>query len=441
MEEKFDCIIVGGGIAGLSAAMVLARANCKFLLIERGEFCGAKNVSGGVLWGTDLARLVPHYWEDDAVGFERFVRHRRLTLMDETSAFSLDFKSDHFDEQPYQGLIVLRAKFDAWLAEKVQEAIDASDCAADSLLATNVLVEEVVREQGRVVGIRAGEDVFRADCVILAEGVNNLLTRQVGLQNAYVPADHMAVGVKEVIRFGQHALEDRFQLTGQAGLTNEFVGAISDGVEGGGFLYTNHDSVSLGLVLGMKDLREKKRKPYDVLNTFKQHSAVRDMLRGGEVVEYSAHAVSLGYLDAVPKTLHADGVMVVGEAANLLMSVGKAIQGMDYAMRSGILAAETVVEAKQQGDFSAATLQRYRTALDQSYVMQDMHSFQEALHLIHGPQILGMIPNLVCDFGRQFFSITNAPTPKTRQMLHAAIGRHASYWELLKFGFKAGRAL
>ena len=61
MDEKFDCIVIGGGIAGLSAAMILARNNMKFLLIERGEFAGAKNVSGGVLWGSDLAKLVPDY--------------------------------------------------------------------------------------------------------------------------------------------------------------------------------------------------------------------------------------------------------------------------------------------------------------------------------------------------------------------------------------------
>ena len=64
MEDRFDCIIVGGGIAGLSAAMTLARAGAKFLLIERGETCGSKNVSGGVLWGSELHRLVPNYWED-----------------------------------------------------------------------------------------------------------------------------------------------------------------------------------------------------------------------------------------------------------------------------------------------------------------------------------------------------------------------------------------
>lgn len=175
MEDKFDCIIVGGGIAGLSAAMTLARGNARFLLIERGEFCGAKNVSGGVLWGSDLARLVPEYWKEDA-GFERFVSHRRLTFMDEQSAFSVDFKSNHFAETPYTGVTVLRAVFDAWFAGKVQEAIDQSEHPDESFIATDILVEEVVMEDGRVVGIRAGEETFLADCVIIAEGVNNLLT-------------------------------------------------------------------------------------------------------------------------------------------------------------------------------------------------------------------------------------------------------------------------
>ncbi len=244
MDETFDCIIVGGGVAGLSAALTLARADARFLLIERGEWAGAKNVSGGVLWGRDLAGLVPDYWEEEGAGWERFVNHRRLTFMDEGAAFSLDFKSDHFDAPPYSGVTVLRSRFDAWLAGKVQEAIDAGPHAEDSLIATDVLVEEVVRDEaGRAVGIRAGGDEFLARCVILAEGVNNLLTRQVGLQTAYVPADHLAVGIKEVVRFDRKVLEDRFQLSGRGGLSNEFVGAATDGIEGGGFLYTNLESV------------------------------------------------------------------------------------------------------------------------------------------------------------------------------------------------------
>lgn len=441
MDEKFDCIVIGGGVAGLAAAMTLARNNMKFLLIERGEFAGSKNVSGGVLWGSDLAKLVPNYWEEEDGGWERFINHRRLTLMDEQSAFTIDFKSSHFNETPYTGVVVLRSKFDNWLSGKVQEAIDASDYAMDSFIATNIKVDEVIMENDKAVGIHTGEDEFHADSVIIAEGVNNLLTRQVGLQDKYVPADHMLTGIKEIIRFDQEVLEQKFQLNGLSGMSNEFVGSATDGVEGGGFLYTNRDTISLGLVLSIKDMREKKKSPHDVLNHFKTHPAIADIIKDGEVVEYSAHVVSSGDSRVMPKELYKDGILLAGESANLLMNAGKAIQGMDYAMRSGILAAETIVKAKEKGDFSSATLKEYRSAMDQSYVMKDIKGFQDAVHLLHTETMQQKVPNLLCDFGRQFFTIKNEPTPKSKDMLKGAVKRHASFWELAKLGFKAGKSL
>lgn len=439
-EEKFDCIIIGGGIAGLSAAMTLARNNMKFLLIERGEFAGSKNVSGGVLWGEGLSKLVPEYWEETE-GYERFINQRRLTFMDDDSSFSLDFKSESFNETPYKGIVVLRAKFDNWLAGKVEEAIAESDYPEDSFLATNILVEKVLMDNGKAVGIKAGEDEFYADSVILAEGVNNLLTRQVGLQDQYVPADHVATGVKEIIRFDQKVLEDRFQLNGLSGMSNEFIGYATGGIEGGGFLYTNRDSISLGLVLGLKDLREKERTPYDVLNDFKEHPTIRDIIKGGEVVEYSAHVVSTGDMQVMPKEIYADGVMVTGEAANLLINSGKAIQGMDFALHSGVLAAETVVEAKSKEDFTSATLQKYRNKLENSFVLKDMRNFQDAVHMLHSPDMFGTVPNIVCDFGKDFFSIENSPTPKTRKMFSRSVKKHSSFWKLAKLGIKGARSL
>lgn len=441
MDEKFDCIIVGGGIAGLSAAITLARGGARFLLVERGEWSGAKNVSGGVLWGRDLARLVPEYWTEEDAGFERFVNHRRLTFMDEGAAFSLDFKSDHFEAPPYSGLTVLRSRFDAWLAEKAQQAIDESAHPEESLLATDILVEEVIQEDGRAVGIRAGGEDFYADCVVLAEGVNNLLTRQVGLQAAYVPAEGLAVGVKEVIRFERSVLEDRFQLSAQSGMSNELVGYASGGVEGGGFLYTNRESVSVGLVLGMADLRRARKTPYDLLNDFKRHPVIADALRGGEVLEYSAKVVSTGDMRVMPREIYADGVLIAGEAANLVLNAGRAIQGMDYAMRSGILAAEAVLEAKAAGDFSAEMLQHYRAALENSYVMQDLRGFQDAVALLHSPEMFAAVPRLVCDFGREFFTVDNRPTRKAYQILRDVRKEHLSFWELAKLGARAARAL
>jgi len=441
MDEKFDCIVVGAGIAGLAAAMILARNNMKFLLIEKGEFAGAKNVSGGVLWGSDLAKLVPEYWEEEDGGWERYINHRRLTFMDEQSAFSIDFKSSHFNETPYTGVVILRSKFDRWLANKVQEEIDKSDYAMDSFIATNIKVDEILMEDDKAVGIRTGEEEFHADSVILAEGVNNLLTRQVGLQDDYVPADHMLTGIKEVIRYDQKTLEDRFQLNGLSGMSNEFLGFATDGVEGGGFLYTNRDTISLGLVAGIKDMREKEKSPHDILNHFKSHPAVQDMIQGGEVIEYSAHVVSSGDKRVMPKELYKDGLLLCGESANLLMNAGKAIQGMDYAMRSGILGAETIVKAKERDDYSSQTLKDYRQALEDSYVMKDINNFQDAVHMLHSPEMFKDVPNLVCDFGRKFFTIDNEPTKKSRRMLSESIKKHSSYWDLMKLGFKGAKSL
>lgn len=440
MEERFDCIIVGGGIAGLSAAMTLARADARFLLAERGEFVGAKNVSGGVLWGSDLNRLVPDYWDKDPA-FERFVGHRRLTFLDEVSSFSIDFKSAHFDEKPYSGLIVLRARFDQWLADEVQKVIEAGTNADSSFIATDVLVDELLVEDGKVVGIRSAGEDFHSDCVIIAEGVNNLLTRQIGLQSAYVPPKGMATGVKEVIRLDQKVLEDRFQLQDGSGLTNEFIGFASQGVEGGGFLYTNQDSLSVGVVLDLTDLSKSKQKPYDILNAFKSHPSVAPMLSGGEVVEYSAHVVSSGDISVMPREVFSSGVLVAGEAANLVLNSGKAIQGMDFAMHSGILAAETVLEAVAKGDFSADTLAAYRRSLDESYVMQDLRNFQDAVKFLHSRDMFTTVPDILCEFGRNYFTVGSGPSKKAASMLLDSARNHSSIWNLLNLGRKAAQSL
>jgi electron transfer flavoprotein-quinone oxidoreductase len=261
------------------------------------------------------------------------------------------------------------------------------------------------------------------------------------LQDDYVPADHMLTGIKEVIRYDQKVLEDRFQLNGLSGMSNEFVGFATDGVEGGGFLYTNRDTISLGLVAGIKDMREKEKSPHDLLNTFKAHPVIQDTIKGGEVVEYSAHVVSSGDKRAMPKELYKDGVLLCGESANLLMNAGKAIQGMDYAMRSGILGAETIVKAKERDDFTSNTLKEYKQALAESYVMKDINSFQDAVHMLHNPTMYQDVPNLICDFGRKFFTIDNEPTKKSRELMSESIKKHSSYWELMKIGFKGAKSL
>ena len=165
------------------------------------------------------------------------------------------------------------------------------------------------------------------------------------------------------------------------------------------------------------------------------------MRRGGEVVEYSAHVVSTGDMRAMPKELYTDGVLLAGESANLLLNSGKAIQGMDYAMESGILAAETIVEAKSKGDFSKSTFSEYRKKIEKSYVMKDLRNFQGAVNFLHTEEMFTTVPKIVNEFGRQFFTVDSKPTDKTPKMLKNAVKKYSSIWKMLKIGIKGARSL
>src|SRR5712692_2462168 len=109
--QHFDAIVVGAGPAGSSAALAMARAGLSVALVERGEYAGAKNVSGAALYAPALlADLLPNYWEEAPV--ERFLTRRVISLLGQESALSIDFRTNHFAQPPYNGFTILRPKFD-----------------------------------------------------------------------------------------------------------------------------------------------------------------------------------------------------------------------------------------------------------------------------------------------------------------------------------------
>ncbi|PCJ18424.1 MAG: electron transfer flavoprotein [Candidatus Cloacimonadota bacterium] len=441
-DEKFDCIIVGGGVAGCAAAKILADNNMKILLVEKGEWTGSKNVSGGVLYGPTAWEIFPELYNTlENPPFERFINRRRLSFVSEESSFSIDYKTDHYNKVPYNGVSVLRSKFDRWLGEQVEEAISKSSFAEDSFVATEVMVESLIVKNGKVCGIKAGEDEFEADCVILAEGVNSLLTRQIGLQKEMVDAKYVASGIKEIWQYDRDLLEAKFQLDGLEGLSNEFVGC-TQGIEGGGFLYTNKDSISLGLVLGIKDLRESDHNIYDVLDKFKEHTSIKNILKGGKMVEYSAHVVPVGDIDMIPKQLYTDGAVVVGDAAGLLLNTGKSIEGMNLAMESGRLAALAIIDAKKKKDFSKNSLKNYQDRLSESFVMKDLKNFRGAFQFIHNPDMFQKYPDLINSIMKDVFLVDGQEKQKTRDIIKKAVDESdLSYWDLMKTTLQGGISL
>lgn len=148
-------------------------------------------------------------------------------------------------------LLRLRSKFDAWLMEQAEEA--------GAQLITGIRVDNLVQRDGKVVGVEADGDVIEAKTVILADGVNSILAEKLGMAKRVKPTD-VAVGVKELIELPKSVIEDRFQLQGNQGAACLFAGSPTDGLMGGGFLYTNENTLSLGLVCGLHHLHDAKNR-------------------------------------------------------------------------------------------------------------------------------------------------------------------------------------
>ncbi len=173
--QQFDAIVVGAGPAGSSAALAMARAGLQVALIERGEYAGAKNVSGAALYAPNLlAGLLPDYWEEAPV--ERYMTRRVVTFLGKEAATSLDFRTNRFSKPPYNGFTILRPRFDRWLANKAEEA--------GALLITSTVVDDLLYKNKQVIGVRCRreEGDLYAPIVIAADGANSFLAKNAGLQ-------------------------------------------------------------------------------------------------------------------------------------------------------------------------------------------------------------------------------------------------------------------
>ena len=397
-SERFDVIVVGAGPAGSAAALITARAGLKVLLVERGEYPGAKNVSGAVFYGSKiLNELIPDWWEQAPV--ERHICRRDLVLMSPTTSVSLDFRSaaSSYVEPPYNGFTVLRPKFDRWFAAQAE--------AAGAFLLTSTVVDDLLWEDGQIVGIktrREGGEV-RGDIVIACDGVNSWLARKAGLQRQ-LHTHELSLGVKEVIGLDEAVIRERFHLTGDEGMALEYVGAITESVHGGAFLYTNRNSLSLGVLGQLSSLIEHKKRPYDLLETFKAHPAVAPLVRGGTLREYSAHLIPESGWSMLPK-LFGNGMMVAGDAAAFCLATGIYIEGINYAMQSGLAAGETAIQACERQEFSRYTLSNYMEYLRRRNVLTDFQAYRHAPNFINGERLQNLYPELAALSSEALFRV------------------------------------
>ena len=401
--EKVEVVIVGAGLAGLSMAYVLAQAGVDTVVVERGDYPGAKNVTGGRIYMAPLRHYLPGLWDDAPL--ERHVTKETLTMMAEDSSTAITLDSDRFREEPYHSYTILRGTFDRWFGDKVAEA--------GGFVLPKYRADDVLTEDGRVVGIVMGEeDEIRADVVVAADGVLSLIAEKAGLRDTQQPR-HFAVSAKEVIELPSKSIEERFNLGPKEGAAQLYFGALTKGMLGGGFLYTNKESISLGIVVGIESLleREPKLEVHELLEEFKGRPEIRNLIADGETVEYSAHVIPEGGINAMPR-LYSDGIVVVGEAAGLGLNMLLTVRGMEFAVASGVLAARAILEARERQDYSASSLSRYEELLKDSFVLQDLETFRNVLGFMENPRLFGYYPQAICDIFTQLMWIDEKPKPK-----------------------------
>lgn len=365
-DTKFDVIVVGAGPSGVSAAITLAKANKKVLLIERGDYAGSKNMYGGIMYSHALNEIFPNFLNEAPI--ERITKKHNYFMMTEKEAVGVSYSDKLSKDDENICFTALRSKFDKWCVEEAQKA--------GVIYAPRTLVKNAIIKNNFVVGVKTEIEEIYGSIVIIADGANSLLAKEIGLRKDIDPKD-VALAVKEVYQLDKNTINERFNLLNDKdGAMIECLGYPFNEILGLSFVYTNSDSVSVGVGITLDELAKNSLRPYDYLDQFKNHPEIAPLIKGGEMVEYSAHLIPEGGYKKIPK-LYTNGAMVVGDAAMFINNVN--FEGTNLALVSGQLAAKAAIVALDCNDVSKNTLKLYENYIKESFIYKDLKSYKNIM--------------------------------------------------------------
>ncbi len=386
-EMELDVLIVGGGCAGLSAAYHLSSLieqhnkdisegrkqgaqipEQMIAVIDKASEIGAHAMSGAVLNPRALAEMIPNYRELGCP-IESEVKEDAVYYLGRDYKVKAPITPPPFKN--HGNFIVSLSKVNRWMGQQ---------CEAKGInIFSGFAAVEALYEGNRVVGVRTGDKgrdkngnpkanfepglLLKSKITIFAEGTRGSLFKKVaerlGLQGKN--PDVYEEGVKEIIQCPPGTVTP--------GQVIHTLGFPLEKTIGGTFIYTiPNDQVIIGLV-GYLDTRDPLWDPHRELQRLKTHPFVYNMIKGGKVIAYGGKTLPAGGWYSMPK-LYADGMMVVGDSASMVDV--KKLKGIHLGMKSGMLAAETALDAILTGDSTAATLKAYETRVNNSYIKTEL---------------------------------------------------------------------
>ncbi len=375
-----DILIVGAGPAGLATAYQIARLveaddsleMPEILLIDKGSYVGAHALSGAVMDPRGIAELIPDYTEKGAP-LEAEVAADAMYFLNSKGAIKFPFLPSALNN--HGNYVVSLNKFSGWMGEQVE--------AAGIDVYAGMAGYELLVEEGRVTGVQTVDmgldkkgqpksnfepgSIIKAKVTILCEGVHGSLTRH-ALENIpqltedCLPQAYLT-GVKEVWDIP----EGRFK----AGQVVHTIGFPQHSDEyGGGWIYGMTDTmVSVGFAVGL-NAANPTNDPHMKFQRYKTHPLVKKILEGGQMLHYGAKTIPDNGYYSMPRLYH-DGLMLCGDSAGMLNP--QKLKGIHLAIKSGMMAAETVIDALKKGDFGAETLKGYQDRFDNSWARDELY--------------------------------------------------------------------